>query len=72
MKEQRDGLQDKESLGEARPAELVESGGQDGLEWYGLKLCTMLGLIAIDLGLNSSLEFDLYRANSDIALIMFG
>ena len=39
---------------------------------YLFKFSCMLILLGADLALNSSLEYDLYRQNEEIALIMFG
>jgi hypothetical protein len=45
---------------------------EEGIKWFTLKLLIMVVLISVDMGLNSSLEYDLYTQNTDLQLIMFG
>lgn len=45
---------------------------EESCQWFTLKMVGMVSLIALDLGLNSSLEYDLYANYADLALIMFG
>lgn len=44
----------------------------DGCEWFVVKLSVMIGLICLDIGLNSSLESDLYKGNADLCFLMLG
>jgi len=45
--------------------------GDESCQWFTVKLVGMMTLIAFDLALNSSLEYDAYANQADMTLILF-